>query len=245
MELWTGVCPMAANMALCSGTSMRCPLPVRWRAISAIVTDTEPMMAAKLLALGRGRNSGSSIPGTPLVGTRGRAYDVLPAPLVCDAGFPHRSPAGSSRSKPGLSLVELRSLSPSGRQHQGRKFSMRTSAHPMSSRAFLEACRQTSGPVLRIACCGSKWRKPAHCGPGRRQGRSTLMTSAPCSGKQHSQQRDPECIVRIPLLGCRAVLPGYRWTFSVVLMGRSSLLVSWEWWLVRSGVSGYEPSPGL
>jgi len=53
---------MAENMALCMGTSMRWPLPVRSRASSAMATDTEATMAAKVLAAGSGRNSGSSFP---------------------------------------------------------------------------------------------------------------------------------------------------------------------------------------
>ena len=52
---------MAENMALCMGTSMRCPWPVRSRATKAMLTDTEATMAAKVLAVGSGRNNGSSI----------------------------------------------------------------------------------------------------------------------------------------------------------------------------------------
>ena len=51
---------MAENMALCMGTSMRWPLPVRSLAIRAMVTDTEATIAANVLAVGSGRNKGSS-----------------------------------------------------------------------------------------------------------------------------------------------------------------------------------------
>ena len=55
---------MAENMALYMGTSMRCPEPVRSRATRAMVTDTDPRIAAKVLATGNGRYSGSGSPST-------------------------------------------------------------------------------------------------------------------------------------------------------------------------------------
>ena len=52
---------MAENMALCMGTSMRWPLPLRSRATIAMVTDTDATIAANVLAAGSGRNNGSSV----------------------------------------------------------------------------------------------------------------------------------------------------------------------------------------
>ena len=52
---------MAENMALCMGTSIRWPLPLRSLATMAIVTETDATIAAKVLAAGKGRNNGSSV----------------------------------------------------------------------------------------------------------------------------------------------------------------------------------------
>ena len=51
--------PMAVNIAECSGTSIRCPLPDLSRALMAMATETDPRSAEKVLAMGRGVNSGS------------------------------------------------------------------------------------------------------------------------------------------------------------------------------------------
>ena len=51
--------PIAVNMAECSGTSMRCPLPLLSLALIAIATETEPSNAENVLAMGSGVKSGS------------------------------------------------------------------------------------------------------------------------------------------------------------------------------------------
>ena len=73
---------MAANMALWSGTSMRWPMPVRWRALRAMATDTAAMIAPEAAGGGQGQEQRLVHAGDALVGAGGRADDMLPAAVV-------------------------------------------------------------------------------------------------------------------------------------------------------------------